>query len=67
MPRTGSATKRGIGAVRVLVSARIGAYAELSKFGIVLLVLVSAGAGFYLLLLFVVMVGERLVRHVLLP
>jgi len=50
-----------------LVSARIGAYAELSKFGIVLLVLVSAGAGFYLLLLFVVMVGERLVRHVLLP
>ena len=48
MPRTGSATKRGIGAVRVLVSARIGAYAELSKFGIVLLVLVSAGAGFML-------------------
>ena len=30
------------------VSARIGAYAELSKFGIVLLVLVSAGAGFML-------------------
>jgi len=29
-------------------SARIGAYAELSKFGIVLLVLVSAGAGFML-------------------
>ncbi len=39
MPRTGSATERGIGAVKVL----------------------------YLLLLFVVMVGERLVRHVLLP
>lgn len=32
----------------VTASARIGAYAELSKFGIVLLVLVSAGAGFML-------------------
>jgi protoheme IX farnesyltransferase len=30
------------------VSSRLGAYAELSKFGIVLLVLVSAGAGFML-------------------
>ena len=30
------------------MAARIGAYAELSKFGIVLLVLVSAGAGFML-------------------
>src|SRR5262245_50323477 len=32
----------------VSVTARVGAYAELSKFGIVLLVLVSAGAGFML-------------------
>jgi protoheme IX farnesyltransferase len=32
----------------VTVSSRLGAYAELSKFGIVLLVLVSAGAGFLL-------------------
>ena len=30
------------------VRRRVGAYAELSKFGIVLLVLVSAGAGFML-------------------
>jgi protoheme IX farnesyltransferase len=43
-PRTAAA--RGIEGVTV--SARIGAYAELSKFGIVLLVLVSAGAGFML-------------------
>ena len=46
MPRAATATARGIGAATV--TARIGAYAELSKFGIVLLVLVSAGAGFML-------------------
>ncbi len=45
-PRSAAAAPRGIGSVAV--SARIGAYAELSKFGIVLLVLVSAGAGFML-------------------
>ncbi|HET7876596.1 MAG TPA: heme o synthase [Methylomirabilota bacterium] len=45
-PRTVAATARGIGAPGV--AARIGAYSELSKFGIVLLVLVSAGAGFML-------------------
>ncbi len=45
MPRAAAAA-REIGAVTV--SARIGAYAELSKLGIVLLVLVSAGAGFML-------------------
>jgi protoheme IX farnesyltransferase len=48
MPRTATATRGGIGAVSVSVSGRVGAYAELSKFGIVLLVLVSAGAGFML-------------------
>ncbi|MGH7386761.1 MAG: protoheme IX farnesyltransferase, partial [Candidatus Rokuibacteriota bacterium] len=45
-PRAVAASSRGIGALRV--TERIGAYAELSKFGIVLLVLVSAGAGFML-------------------
>lgn len=45
-PRAATATSRGIGALSL--TDRIGAYAELSKFGIVLLVLVSAGAGFML-------------------
>jgi len=36
------------GAATVLATARLGAYAELSKLGIVLLVLVSAAAGFML-------------------
>jgi len=45
LPRAAAAA-REIGAVTV--SARISAYAELSKLGIVLLVLVSAGAGFML-------------------
>src|SRR5262250_2384913 len=40
------ATARELGGAPA--AARIGAYAELSKFGIVLLVLVSAGAGFML-------------------
>src|SRR5262249_58787792 len=40
------ATARALGGAPA--AARIGAYAELSKFGIVLLVLVSAGAGFML-------------------
>ncbi len=38
----------GVSAVTVLVSTRLGAYAELSKVGIVLLVLVSTAAGFML-------------------
>jgi protoheme IX farnesyltransferase len=46
LPRAAVAAPRGIGTVTV--TARIGAYAELSKLGIVLLVLVSAGAGFML-------------------
>ncbi len=46
-PRTAAATSaRSIGALTA--PERIGAYAELSKFGIVLLVLVSAGSGFML-------------------
>src|SRR5258705_2738884 len=45
-PRGATAASRGIGALSL--TERIGAYAELSKFGIVLLVLVSAGAGFML-------------------
>jgi heme o synthase len=45
-PRAATASARGIGALRI--TERLGAYAELSKFGIVLLVLVSAGAGFML-------------------
>jgi protoheme IX farnesyltransferase len=45
-PRAATATSRGIGTLSL--TERIGAYAELSKFGIVLLVLVSAGAGFML-------------------
>jgi protoheme IX farnesyltransferase len=45
-PRAATAASRGIGALSL--TERIGAYAELSKFGIVLLVLVSAGAGFML-------------------
>jgi protoheme IX farnesyltransferase len=45
LPRTATA-ERGIGCVALF--ARLGAYVELSKFGIVLLVLVSAGAGFML-------------------
>ncbi len=44
-PRAAAAA-RGISALTV--TERIGAYAELSKLGIVLLVLVSAGAGFML-------------------
>ena len=38
----------GVSAMTVLVSSRLGAYAELSKVGIVLLVLVSTAAGFML-------------------
>jgi protoheme IX farnesyltransferase len=38
----------GVSAVTLLVSSRLGAYAELSKVGIVLLVLVSTAAGFML-------------------
>lgn len=45
-PRAATAASRGLGALRI--GDRLGAYAELSKFGIVLLVLVSAGAGFML-------------------
>jgi protoheme IX farnesyltransferase len=45
-PRAATAASRGIGTLSL--TERIGAYAELSKFGIVLLVLVSAGAGFML-------------------
>ena len=45
-PRAAAASSRPIGALSV--TERVGAYAELSKFGIVLLVLVSAGAGFML-------------------
>jgi protoheme IX farnesyltransferase len=44
-PRVATAS-RGIGAL--WITERVGAFAELSKFGIVLLVLVSAGAGFML-------------------
>lgn len=46
MPRVATADRSGIGSVAIF--ARIGAYAELSKFGIVLLVLVSAASGFML-------------------
>ena len=46
MPRAAAASSRGLPALGV--AARVSAYAELSKFGIVLLVLVSAGAGFML-------------------
>ena len=45
-PRAAAASSRGLPALGV--AARVGAYLELSKFGIVLLVLVSAGAGFML-------------------
>jgi protoheme IX farnesyltransferase len=45
-PRAAAASARPLTALRP--TERIGAYAELSKFGIVLLVLVSAGAGFML-------------------
>lgn len=45
-PRAEAAPSRSVAALRV--TERVGAYAELSKFGIVLLVLVSAGAGFML-------------------
>src|SRR5882724_10866009 len=45
-PRAATAPSRGIGTLSL--TERIGAYAELSKFGIVLLVLVSAAAGFML-------------------
>jgi heme o synthase len=45
-PRAATAATRGLGTLSL--TERIGAYAELSKFGIVLLVLVSAGAGFML-------------------
>ena len=44
--RAAAASSRGLPALGV--AARFGAYVELSKFGIVLLVLVSAGAGFML-------------------
>ena len=46
MPKAAAAAPGPI--ALMTVSARIGAYAELSKFGIVLLVLVSAAAGFML-------------------
>jgi len=39
---------RGVSAVTLMVSSQLGAYAELSKVGIVLLVLVSTAAGFML-------------------
>jgi protoheme IX farnesyltransferase len=45
-PRAAAAPARGLGALSL--TERIGAYGELSKLGIVLLVLVSAGAGFML-------------------
>jgi protoheme IX farnesyltransferase len=45
-PRAAAASSRHLGVLSV--TERVGAYAELSKFGIVLLVLVSAGAGFML-------------------
>ena len=45
-PRVDSAVARAMGAAGLV--ERVGAYAELSKFGIVLLVLVSAAAGFML-------------------
>jgi protoheme IX farnesyltransferase len=45
-PRAAAAAARGVATLSL--TERIGAYAELSKFGIVLLVLVSAGAGFML-------------------
>ena len=45
-PRAAAAPARVIGALSL--TERIGAYGELSKLGIVLLVLVSAGAGFML-------------------
>jgi len=45
-PRAEAAPSRSVTALRV--TERVGAYAELLKFGIVLLVLVSAGAGFML-------------------
>ena len=47
-PCLGLATAEREASGRIAVFARIGAYAELSKFGIVLLVLVSAAAGFML-------------------
>jgi len=46
LPRVAAASSRAIATPRL--AERLGAYAELSKFGIVLLVLVSAGAGFML-------------------
>ena len=46
MPRVATAERAEVGSIAVF--ARIGAYAELSKLGIVLLVLVSAAAGFML-------------------
>lgn len=45
-PRAATVSSRQIGTLSL--AERVGAYAELSKFGIVLLVLVSAGAGFML-------------------
>src|SRR5713226_3555352 len=45
-PRSAVAATRGIGAL--WITERVGAFAELPKFGIVLLVLVSAGAGLML-------------------
>src|SRR5207249_8540646 len=46
LPPRAAVAAANIGAITL--SARVGAYAELSKFGIVLLVLVSAAAGFML-------------------
>ena len=46
VPRAESAVARALGAAGL--AERASAYAELSKFGIVLLVLVSAAAGFML-------------------
>jgi heme o synthase len=46
VPPRAATAPRGIGAL--WITERVGAFAELSKFGIVLLVLVSAGAGFML-------------------
>src|SRR5215469_3217268 len=43
-----NAARGGVAGAALLVTERLGAYAELSKFGIVLLVLVSTGAGFML-------------------
>ncbi|HEU5323930.1 MAG TPA: UbiA family prenyltransferase, partial [Methylomirabilota bacterium] len=46
MPPRAVTASRSVGGL--WITERVGAFAELSKFGIVLLVLVSAGAGFML-------------------